>query len=95
MRCGGGGDEGEALRLFGQGERPDVILADYHLNDGETGDRVIARLQDHFGVAVPCVMISADRGEGLKTRLAASGTPLLNKPVKPAQLRALLRTMLP
>jgi PAS domain-containing protein/CheY-like chemotaxis protein len=58
-----------------QGERPDVILADYHLNDGETGDRVIARLQDHFGAAVPSVMISADRGEGLKARLAAAGRP--------------------
>lgn len=88
-------DEGEALRQFDQGERPDVILADYHLNDGETGDRVIARLQDHFGAAVPSVMISADRGEALKAKLAGSGTPLLNKPVKPAQLRALLRTMLP
>jgi hypothetical protein len=52
MWCGG--DEGEALRLFGQGERPDVILADYHLNDGETGDRVIARLQDHFGRGALC-----------------------------------------
>jgi len=89
------GDYGEAVRLFGEGERPDIILADYHLNDGETGDRVIAQLQAHFGAAIPAVMISADRGEELKVQLAASGTPLLNKPVKPAQLRALLRTMLP
>jgi PAS domain-containing protein len=64
-----------ALRLFGQGERPDVILADYHLNDGETGDRVIARLQDHFGVAVPCVMISADRGEGSRPGWRRAGRP--------------------
>lgn len=89
------GDYEEALRQFPQGERPDVILADYHLNEGETGDTAIARLQAHYGVAVPAVMISADRGEPLKAKLAESGTPLLNKPVKPAQLRALLRTMLP
>jgi len=89
------GDYEEALRQFPQGERPDVILADYHLNEGETGDTAIARLQAHYGVAVPAVMISADRGEPLKAQLAESGTPLLNKPVKPAQLRALLRTMLP
>ena len=67
---------------------------DYHLKDGETGDTVIHRLHDHFGVKVPAVMISADRGEALKTQLAATATPLLNKPVKPAQLRALLRTIL-
>ncbi|CAN5213508.1 hypothetical protein BH10PSE13_BH10PSE13_24030 [soil metagenome] len=89
------GDYAEAVRLFGAGERPDIILADYHLSDGETGDRVIADLQTHFGAAIPAVMISADRGEPLKAELAANGTPLLNKPVKPAQLRALLRTMLP
>ncbi|CAN5282472.1 PAS-domain containing protein [soil metagenome] len=74
--------------------RPDIILIDYHLKDGETGDVVIARLHEHFGTKIPAVMISADRGEPLKMQLAASGTPLLNKPVKPAQLRALLRTML-
>lgn len=86
---------GEAVRLFADGDRPDIILADYHLDEGETGDRVVSRLQEHFGVAIPAAMISADRGEALKMDLAVIGMPLLNKPVKPAQLRALLRTMLP
>lgn len=85
----------DAVAQFSGGERPDIILADYHLDDGETGDGVIDRLQAHFGVGIPAVMISADHGEPLKARLAESGTPLLNKPVKPAQLRSLLRTMLP
>ncbi|QUT05801.1 PAS-domain containing protein [Sphingobium phenoxybenzoativorans] len=89
------GDYAEAVKLFPDGVRPDIILADYHLNDGETGDRVVAQLHAHFGAAVPAVMISADRGEALKTQLAATGIALLNKPVKPAQLRSLLRTMLP
>ncbi|MFX4085763.1 NahK/ErcS family hybrid sensor histidine kinase/response regulator [Sphingobium yanoikuyae] len=84
----------QAAALFADGRRPDIILVDYHLKDGETGDTVITRLHDHFGVRIPAVMISADRGEPLKTQLAAANIPLLNKPVKPAQLRALLRTML-
>lgn len=84
----------QAALLFADGARPDIILVDYHLKDGETGDTVIHRLHDHFGVKVPAVMISADRSEALKTQLAATATPLLNKPVKPAQLRALLRTIL-
>ncbi|MBJ7444780.1 MAG: LysR family transcriptional regulator [Sphingobium sp.] len=54
----------------------------------------LARLRAHFGGPVPAVMISADRGKDLKVRLDACGIPLLSKPVKPAQLRALLRTML-
>lgn len=85
----------EAVARFPDETRPDIILADYHLNDGETGDAVIAQLRAHFRHSIPAVMISADRGDALKAQLLASGTPLLNKPVKPAQLRALLRTMLP
>ena len=88
-------DSGEAMRLFTGGGRPDIILADYHLDDGETGDQVVARLNEHFGAAIPAAIITADRGEQLKIDLAVIGMPLLNKPVKPAQLRALLRTMLP
>ncbi|MDO7835660.1 NahK/ErcS family hybrid sensor histidine kinase/response regulator [Sphingobium sp. HBC34] len=84
----------DAAGLFAQGEAPDIILIDYHLNDGETGEATLARLRAHFDVMVPAIMISADRGKELKARLDAHGIPLLNKPVKPAQLRALLRTML-
>lgn len=84
----------DATALFADDAKPDIILIDYHLNDGETGDHVIDRLRVHFGGPVPAVMISADRGKDLKVRLDACGIPLLSKPVKPAQLRALLRTML-
>ncbi|ETI61056.1 histidine kinase [Sphingobium sp. C100] len=84
----------EATAQFTDDASPDIILVDYHLDNAETGDGVIDRLRGHFGAAVPSVMISADRGEILKAELDAREIPLLNKPVKPAQLRALLRTML-
>ena len=68
----------------------DVILADYLLSDGVTGDDVVAGLRRHLGRAVPAVIITADRMPDLKDRLVASGLHVLQKPVKPAQLRALL-----
>lgn len=68
----------------------DVILADYHLSDGVTGDDVVAGLRRHLGRVVPAVIITADRMPDLKDRLVASGLHVLQKPVKPAQLRALL-----
>ncbi len=83
----------EAVAQFGPGQKPDVMLVDYHLNDNETGDATIGRLTEHFG-PVPAIMISADRGKALKAQLDERAIPLLNKPLKPAQLRALLRTML-
>lgn len=84
----------QALTQLRIGTHPDVMLVDYHLNDQETGDVVIKRLRAHFGAQVAAIVISADRGEALKNLLAASDIPLLNKPVKPAQLRALLRMVL-
>jgi len=39
---------------------------------------------------VPAIVVTADRTPELRDRLAASGFACLNKPVKPAQLRALL-----
>lgn len=84
----------EAVAGIDRGDRPDIVLVDYHLKDGETGDDTIARLQAHLGTQVPAIMISADRGEELKAKMAGQAIPLLSKPVKPAQLRALLRTML-
>src|SRR3546814_14454153 len=50
----------EAVAAFADGEAPDVILVDYHLDDGETGDAVIERLHGHFGRAGPSVMLSAE-----------------------------------
>lgn len=88
------GGHDEAVAAYGPDARPDIILVDYHLDRDETGDMVIDRLRAHFGMAVPAVMISADRSEALKAELDARAVPLLNKPVKPAQLRALLRTIL-
>ena len=88
------GSFAEAAGQFDAGAAPDIILVDYHLDEAETGDVVIDQLRAHFGVRVPAVMISADRGEALKAQLDAADIPLLNKPVKPAQLRALLRTIL-
>lgn len=68
----------------------DVILADYHLEDGVTGDTAVARLRAHLGRPVPAVIITADRMPTLRDALIAQGLHVLQKPVKPAQLRALL-----
>lgn len=68
----------------------DVILADYHLSDGRTGDDAVAALRRRLGRAAPAVIITADRMPDLRDRLVAAGLHVLQKPVKPAQLRALL-----
>lgn len=88
------GNLAEAMAHYAGGGSPDIILVDYHLSEQETGDETIAALLAHFGRTIPAIMISADRGEALKAKMASLSIPLLGKPVKPAQLRALLRTTL-
>ncbi|MEP9403711.1 NahK/ErcS family hybrid sensor histidine kinase/response regulator [Sphingomonas sp. VNH70] len=73
--------------------RPDVILADYHLGGDTRGDAAVAALRADIGAEVPAAIITADRMPALRERLIASGLHVLQKPVKPAQLRALLASV--
>jgi two-component system, sensor histidine kinase len=77
-----------------RGRPVDLLLADYHLADGVTGDTVVEQLRHACGRAIPAAIITADRTPELKESLSAAGLSILNKPVKPAQLRALMGRML-
>jgi Na+/proline symporter/two-component sensor histidine kinase len=73
---------------------PDVIVADYHLDDGD-GLAAIAALRARLGYPVPAILATADRGAEARDAAAAAEVFMLNKPVKPAPLRALLSRCLP
>lgn len=83
----------EALQSL-QGRAPDVILADFHLDHGMLGCQVILQLREAFGWPIPALIISADRSDACRRELQALGAPLLNKPVKPGKLRAVLSQLL-
>ncbi|MEG3122376.1 hybrid sensor histidine kinase/response regulator [Sphingomonas sp. GB1N7] len=69
---------------------PDIVIADYHLDDGATGDAAIAAVRIVCGAHIPAIVITADRTPELRDRLSDLGLHVLQKPVKPAQLRALI-----
>lgn len=83
----------EAARGALAREAPALLLVDYHL-DGMTGDEVVARLRAEAGRGLPAILITADRSAELRERMAALDLPVLGKPVKPAQLRALMARVL-
>lgn len=70
-----------------------LMLVDYHLEDDLTGDLAVARIRAAHGGDLPAAIVTADRSEEVKAKLAAAGLPILTKPVKPAKLRALLRQL--
>ena len=86
-------DQAGALLAL-QGRAPELILADFHLDHGVVGCEVVRHLREHFGTAIPAVIITADRSDQCRRSLNKLGAPLLNKPVKPGKLRAVLSQLL-
>ncbi|WP_135078878.1 NahK/ErcS family hybrid sensor histidine kinase/response regulator [Terasakiella sp. SH-1] len=70
--------------------KPDALLVDYHLEDNETGIEVIDAIKKRLGHDIPAALITADRSPELANLCKELGVRLLNKPIKPAKLRALL-----
>ena len=80
----------EALAVLdASGLDPDGLLVDYHL-DGDNGIATIAELRRRLRRDVPAILITADRSAHVREEAQASGVHLLNKPIKPASLRALI-----
>ncbi|MBJ2242005.1 response regulator [Pseudomonas sp. MF6772] len=86
-------DQAGALLAL-QGRAPELILADYHLDHGVVGCAVVKQLREHFAQNIPAVIITADRTDQCRRALRRLEAPLLNKPVKPGKLRAVLSQLL-
>jgi CheY-like chemotaxis protein len=81
--------EGALGQLATIGGRPNGLLVDYHLDHG-SGIEAIAALRAAAGVELPAILITADRSPRVRQEARAANVAVLNKPVKPAALRALL-----
>ena len=67
---------------------PNGLLVDYHLDHGNGIEAIIA-LRARCG-DLPAILITADRSPAMREQAAAEGSQVLQKPLKPAALRALL-----
>jgi Na+/proline symporter/signal transduction histidine kinase len=77
----------EALVSFGA---PDLIIADYHLDQGDDGIAAIRALRETLGRALPAILATADRSPEARDEAALYDIVILHKPLKPAPLRAQL-----
>ena len=87
-------DLAEALAAIeASGLEPDGLLVDYHL-DGGNGVAAIAELRRRLGRQngrdLPAILITADRSLHVREEAQAEAAYVLNKPLKPASLRALI-----
>ena len=67
---------------------PDILIADYHLDNGENGLDAILALRTTGGRAIPAMLITADHSQQLKTRATDSDVEILHKPVHSQDLSA-------
>ncbi len=75
-----------ALDAFGA---PDVIIADYHL-DSSDGVDAIRALRERFGRNIAAILATADRSPEVRDAAEREDVVVMNKPLKPAPLRAQL-----
>ncbi len=73
---------------------PDLVIADYHLDNEETGVEAAKQLRHWLGQSLPVLMITANRSQSLKQQVRELGYHLLNKPIKPHKLKSMLRHLL-
>ena len=75
-----------ALDMFGP---PDVIIADYHLDSGD-GVAAIRAVRERFSRSISAILATADRSPEVRDEAAREDAVVMNKPLKPAPLRAQL-----
>ena len=73
---------------------PSIVLADYHLDRGETGLAAVIDLRAAFGAPLPAIIITADYSDIVTGASYGARCEVLRKPVRPAELRALMQFLL-
>ena len=84
----------EALAHLNGGWVPDLIISDYRLPDGANGFDMIRQVRDLAGEDIAACLMSGDMDQALNLASKEAQLTLLNKPVRPAKLRSLIRNLL-
>ena len=71
----------------------DLWIFDYHLDAGDDGVALHARLAGRVPPA-PCMLLSADQTGAVRAAAQEAGLPLLMKPLRPLALKSMLDRML-
>lgn len=65
----------------------DIVIADYHLDDRNTGLDVLLKLRERVGYAVPAIILSGDLPSAMRSvKLPVPNCKFLSKPVDAAEL---------
>lgn len=82
-----------ALTLPEKPEVCDIVISDFDLNAQITGAECIARIRRIFGVQLPALLLTGHDTKAVRDRTADPNLPILAKPIRPAELRSLLTSL--
>jgi CheY-like chemotaxis protein len=68
----------------------DLLIVDYHLDDGLNGVDAVASINARRGTPLPALMITANYSNELKQQVRELGHTLMHKPVRPMKLKTAL-----
>ena len=89
------GTMSEAIATLGDTNwQPDLIIADQHLDQGDLGTIVVDQARAYLNRFIPALVVTADPTKAVEIQVRELNMELMQKPVKPAQLRALLSHLL-
>ena len=77
-------------RLRADGRRPQIVLADYQLQQGRTGPEALAAVQGLVGKDVPGIILTGDTAPERLDEARRNGFSILHKPVFPNDLRKMM-----
>ena len=85
----------EALRRLATGNtRPELIIADYRLPQGETGIQLIERIRNEVGQEIPAILVTGDTSLVTQDDMQRIDYKFLHKPVDPEKLLGLIHQLL-
>ena len=72
---------------------PDLIISDFRLGGGINGIEAVGMVRGATGQTIAACLISGDTDAKVREQAQAAGLTLLQKPVRPAKMRSLMRRL--
>jgi len=86
--------DGLARQVDTVGGTADLLIVDYHLDNGHTGAELVVELNARRSAPLPVLMITANYSNDLKLQMRELGQVLMHKPVRPIKLKTAMSHLL-
>ncbi len=84
----------EALNELADDPKFDLVISDYHLEDGRRGTQVISAARGRLGESLKAVLVTGDTSSAIRELQADANLRIISKPINSEILLRLVRTLL-